>query len=106
MEPALLQQPYQTGTSDTNNCFFYSTLLQQSMQKGKQIALNTSNPQIPAPKIPQTIYFGQRTFFLFPQTSNTIDLILRIVLLDSQSAHQTCPLEKRKINEKKVQFFF
>jgi hypothetical protein len=34
MEPATMQQPYHTGTSDTND-FLYSTLLQQSMQKRK-----------------------------------------------------------------------
>jgi hypothetical protein len=32
MEPATMQGPYQTGTSDTNNCFFYSTLLQENQQ--------------------------------------------------------------------------
>lgn len=103
MEPATMRWPYQTGPSDTNNSFFHSTLLQQAMQKGKSTALNTCNPQIPAPKTPRTKYCGQRKVFLFPRAIR-IDLILRIVLLALQSAHQTRPREKGK-QTKKIQFF-
>jgi hypothetical protein len=95
MEPATTQRPYQTGPSDTNNSFFYSALLQQSMQKGKPTAENTTNPQISSPKTPRTKYFRQRKFFLFPRAIR-IGLILRIVLLALQSAHQTRPCEKGK----------
>lgn len=70
MEPDPIHRPYQTGTSATNICFFYNTLLQQSMQKRKATVLNTSNQQIPAHKNPSTMYFGQQTFFLIPHTSN------------------------------------
>jgi len=105
MQPTTMQQPYKTGPSDTNNSFFYSTLLQQSMQKGKPTTLNTSNPQIPAPKTLRTNYFRQRKFFLFPRAIR-IDLILRIVLLALQSA-QTRPCEKGKqTGGRGMQFFY
>jgi len=104
MEPATMQRPYQTGPSDTNDSFFYSTLLQQSMQKGKPTALNFGNPQIPAPKPPpqQSTSISKKSSCSHEQYEST--WFCELSYLFYKVHHQTRPCEKEKQMKKNAIF--